>query len=159
MNHRITPTDLRWPIAPALDAIAIARCRQTGARYELEDTVLRGIGWAEDIGAEAAPLHAEIARLTAEKRVADEAAEAARIADELANPRPWRMSKDTLITRITDAGKLAAARTLYGSQNAANKFDFDQMGWCWNTNAKIRGFVAALGLDPDVILARDEFLS
>lgn len=70
----------------------------------------------------------------------------------------WRVNKDTLITRITDAGKLADARTLYGSQNAANKFDFDQMCWCWNTNVKIRGFVTELGLDPDVILARDDFL-
>ena len=49
MNHLITPASVLAPLLPSLDAIATARGRPTGTRYELEDTVLRGIGWAEDI--------------------------------------------------------------------------------------------------------------
>jgi hypothetical protein len=74
----ITATSLAAAL-PSCHALAASRNRPQSEKYELIDTVLIGAGWAEDIGAEAAPLHAEIARLTAEKRAADEA-EAARIA-------------------------------------------------------------------------------
>jgi crotonobetainyl-CoA:carnitine CoA-transferase CaiB-like acyl-CoA transferase len=74
MNQTITPTSVLAPLLPSLDAIAVARGRPTGERYELEDTVLRGIGWAEDIGPEAAQLHAHIAQSIADKAAADEAA-------------------------------------------------------------------------------------
>jgi hypothetical protein len=72
--HIITPTSVLAPLIPLLDAISISRGRTTGTRYELEDTVLRGIGWAEDIGTEAAPLHAQAEALIAAKTAADAAA-------------------------------------------------------------------------------------
>lgn len=93
-NHTITPTSLESPLIPALAAIVAARSnghvviddaywaeRET---IELQQTVIRAGGLAWDIGDEAAaPLHAEIARLTAEKAVADAAAAAeAAISDE-----------------------------------------------------------------------------
>lgn len=65
-------------LAPTLATLAKAH-GVTATSFELEDTVLRAGGFAWDIGAEAAPLHTEIARLTAEKASADEA-ERARIA-------------------------------------------------------------------------------
>lgn len=74
MNHSITPISTLAPLLPSLDAIAQSRGRAPSLRYELEDTVLRGTGWAEDIGSEAAPLHAQAAQLLADKAAADETA-------------------------------------------------------------------------------------
>jgi len=80
--HGVASTQVMIDLQTALDAIAVARSRPTGDRYELEDTVLRGIGWAEDIGTDAAPLHAQAAQIIADEEAAREAA---RIAAE-ANP-------------------------------------------------------------------------
>jgi hypothetical protein len=63
-----------------------------------------------------------------------------------------------MIERIKAAGKLAQARTIYAAQSAADQFDFDQMAWFWNTNARMIGFVQALGLNADEILAPDPYL-
>jgi hypothetical protein len=83
--HAITPTSHLAPLIPACAAIAQARgYTGTADRYELEDTVLRGGGFAWDIGSEAAPLHAEIARLTSEKAAADAAARAQAELDRIA---------------------------------------------------------------------------
>jgi hypothetical protein len=75
MNHLITPTSVLAPLLPSLDAIARARgYTGTPDRAELEDEVLRMGGYAWPIGAEAAPLHAQIEQLIADKAAADEAA-------------------------------------------------------------------------------------
>jgi hypothetical protein len=164
MNHTITPASFLAPLLPPLAAIVAARNGPPDCdRFELEDTVLRAyrdgamVG-AWDIGAEAAPLHAEIARLTEEKRVADEAAEAARRAYELANPQPWRVSKDTLIGRVLEAGALPQVMAALASQSPEQQFVFAQSAWFWSNNATLRGLCAALGLDADAILAPDPYL-
>ena len=157
MNHHITTTSLAAAL-PACHAIAASRNRPQSERYELIDSVLIGTGWAEDIGAEAAPLHAQIEFLIAEKKAADEAARLAQEAYDLANPRPWRVSKDTLISRVLAAGKLPEVMAALASQTPEQQFVFEHSAWFWSTNATLRGLCTALGMDPDAILARDEFL-
>jgi hypothetical protein len=99
MNHIITTSALA-PLLPTLAALVAARGGPADCdRYELEDTVLRAGGYAWDIGAEAAPLHAQIARLLADKAAADEAA---RLAAE-ANPSPEQIWWTKLNGTITDA--------------------------------------------------------
>jgi hypothetical protein len=85
MNNVITSSLYLSPLLPLLAALVSARNGPPDCeRFELEDTVLRAGGFAWDIGSEAAPLHAEIARLTEEKRAADEAARVQANADEAA---------------------------------------------------------------------------
>jgi len=116
MNHIFTHTLTGWSLSKvgpisddlptALDAIAVARSRPTGDRYELEDTVLRGIGWAEDIGTDAAPLHAQAAQIIADEEAAREAA---RIAAE-ANPSvPFAVSRRQLFLALAAIGVTRAA--------------------------------------------------
>jgi hypothetical protein len=112
MNHIFTYTTTGWslykvgPIASDLPTalLAIARARGftgTANRAELEDEVLRMGGYAWPIGAEAAPLHAQIAQLIADKAAADEAA---RLYAE-AHPSPeqiwWGKLNGTLIDATT----------------------------------------------------------
>ena len=158
MNHVITQTDYRWPLAQSLQGIVTARGGPANCdRYELEDSVLRAGGFAWDIGAEASPLHAEIARLTAEK-AADDAAERAHIA--ALPPQPWRVTKDTIIGRVSAEGKLPQVMAALASQSQEDQFVWANSAWFWSNNATLRGLCAhpAIGLDADVVLAPDPFL-
>lgn len=90
MNHTVTAQSHLAPLLPSLQCLVAARNGPANCdRFELEDTVLRAGGFAWDIGSEAAaPLHAEIARLTEEKEAADAAAAAeAAISDETLKAR------------------------------------------------------------------------
>ena len=73
-------------------------------------------------------------------------------------PRPWRVSKDTLISRVLAAGKLPEVMAALASQTPEQQFVFEHSAWFWSTNATLRGLCTALGMDPDAILARDECL-
>jgi len=66
-----------------------------------------------------------------------------------------KVSKDTLMSRIAAAGKLADAQTIYASQSDVEKFAWDSYQWFWSDNQQIIGFSQVLGLDPKVILAVD----
>ncbi len=159
MNNSISITDKQFPAAlPACHAIASSRNRPQSERYELIDSVLIGQGWAEDIGGESVALHAQIEFLIAEKKAADEAARLAQEAYDLANPQPWRVSKDTLISRVLAVGKLPEVMAALAQQTAEQQFVFEHSAWFWSTNPTLRGLCTALGMDPDVIMARDEFL-
>lgn len=103
MNHTITPQSHLAPLLPSLQSLATAWVPSladrlvTCERFELEDGVLRACGYAWPIGDEAAaPLHAEIARLDAEKKATDAAAAAnAAISDEtLTNRIIWRRREE-----------------------------------------------------------------
>lgn len=99
-----------WPLAPSLQSL-VTSCGgpPNCARFELEDTVLRAGGFAWDIGSDAAaPLHAEIARLTAEKEAADAAAAAEdAISDETLKARiaMRRWEQESAGCEVTLAGE------------------------------------------------------
>jgi len=85
MNHRITPTNTLAALLPALDALALSLGRPVSERYEIEDGVVRGQGWAEPVGdAVTAPFHAQIAQIQADAEAARAAAAAQAEADRLA---------------------------------------------------------------------------
>ena len=65
-----------------------------------------------------------------------------------------KVQKDTLIQRIAEAGKVAEAAALYASQSDADKFVWDGSAWFWDDNPAIIAMAQALGLDPDVVLAK-----
>lgn len=71
---------------------------------------------------------------------------------------PWRVSKDTLISRVLAAGNLPEVMAALSAQTPEQQFVFEHSAWFWSTNATLRGLCTALGMDPDEIMARDEFL-
>jgi hypothetical protein len=74
-------------------------------------------------------------------------------------PQPYRVSKDTIVSRVNDANKVPDLMTLLASLPAEQKFLWDNFAWFWSTNPTIVGMCQQLGLDPAVILAPDPYLT
>jgi hypothetical protein len=70
----------------------------------------------------------------------------------------WRVSKDTMLMRVKELGALSAVMQLIQAQSPEDQFFFANSAWFWSNNEQIRGMIAYLGLDPDVIMDHDEFL-
>ena len=71
----------------------------------------------------------------------------------------WRVSKDTIITRLSaNPGDLANVMAALGTQSAEQQFIFTQSAWFWSDNDTLRGLCAALGIDAEALLDRDPFL-
>jgi len=107
------------------------------------------------VGAEAEHDEMSQAELAALKATHAEA-----LASYLARPIPWRVSKDTLISRVLEAGKLPEVMAALAAQSEEQQFVFSQSAWFWSSNATLRGLCASpsIGLDADAILARDPYL-
>ena len=73
-------------------------------------------------------------------------------------PAPYRVSKDTITTRVLDAGKLPDLMTLIASLPAEQQFLWTNYAWFWNNNQTVIAMCAQLGLDPAIILAPDPYL-
>lgn len=73
-------------------------------------------------------------------------------------PAPWRVSKDTLVSRIP-VEVLPVVMAALAQQSPEQQFLFNQSAWFWSTNANLRGLAQALNLDADALLAPDPFLS
>jgi len=73
------------------------------------------------------------------------------------SPTPHRVSKDTMLVRVEAAGKVAEVMGLIEALPPDEQFLFTNFAWFWSDNARIRAMCAAVGVDPDVILAEDEF--
>ena len=71
---------------------------------------------------------------------------------------PHRVTKDTITSRVLEAGKLPDLIALISSLPADQQFLWSGFSWFWSSNATIRGMAAQLGLDPDQILAPDPYL-
>lgn len=71
----------------------------------------------------------------------------------------WRVSKDTLMSRVVASGNLSGVMGALGSQSAEDQFVWNQSAWFWSDNLRIRGLCAALGVNADALLAPDEFLT
>jgi len=74
-------------------------------------------------------------------------------------PERWRVSKDTMLGRVEAAGMIPAAMAAIGSMPEQTQFLWTNFAWFWSDNAQLVAMCNALGLDPAVILARDEFLA
>ncbi len=74
-------------------------------------------------------------------------------------PAPYRVSKDTITTRVLDAGKLPDLMTLIASLPAEQQFLWTNYAWFWNNNQTVIAMCAQLGLDPAIVLAPDPYLT
>ena len=74
-------------------------------------------------------------------------------------PQPYRVSKDTITTRVLDAGKLPDLMTLIAGLPAEQQFLLTNYAWFWNNNQTVLAMCAQLGLDPAIILAPDPYLT
>ena len=70
----------------------------------------------------------------------------------------WRVSKDTLISRVVAADRLPDVMAALAAQPAADPFIWYQSAWFWSDNPRIRGLCTALGLDAEALLAADPYL-
>lgn len=74
-------------------------------------------------------------------------------------PKPYRVSKDTITSRVLDAGKVADLMTLIASLPSEQQFLWTNYAWFWSNNSTVLGMCSQLGLDPAIILAPDPYLS
>jgi len=72
---------------------------------------------------------------------------------------PYRVSKDTITSRVLDAGKLPDLMTLIDGLPPEQQFLWDNYAWFWNNNQTVIAMCAQLGLDPAVVLAPDPYLT
>jgi hypothetical protein len=70
----------------------------------------------------------------------------------------YRVSKDTITSRVIEAGKLPDLIALIAGLPADQQFLWTNFAWFWNTNTTVAGMCAQLGLDPAVILAKDPYI-
>jgi hypothetical protein len=72
---------------------------------------------------------------------------------------PYRVSKDTIVSRVDAAGKLTDLMTMIAGLTAEQQFLWDNYAWFWNNNPTVNAMCVQLGLDPAVILAPDPYLT
>jgi hypothetical protein len=72
---------------------------------------------------------------------------------------PYRVSKDTIVSRIVAAQKLDDLITLTNGLPEDQAYLWNNFAWFWSTNPTIVGMCQQLGLDPAVILAPDPYLT
>jgi hypothetical protein len=71
---------------------------------------------------------------------------------------PYRVSKDTITSRVLDAGKISDLMAVINGLPAEQQFLWTNYAWFWNDNPTAIAICAQLGLDPAVILAPDPYL-
>jgi len=74
-------------------------------------------------------------------------------------PQPYRVSKDTITSRVLDAGKIPDLMAVIDGLPAEQQFLWTNYAWFWNTNQTAIAICVQLGLDPAIILAPDPYLS
>jgi hypothetical protein len=74
-------------------------------------------------------------------------------------PAPYRVSKDTITSRVLDAGKIPDLMAVIAGLSEEEQFLWTNYAWFWNTNPTALAICAQLGLDPEVILAPDPYLT
>jgi hypothetical protein len=72
---------------------------------------------------------------------------------------PYRVSKDTIVSRVNDAGKVADLMTVIAGLPPEQQFLWTNYAWFWNNNPTAIAICQQLGLDPAVILAPDPYLT
>ena len=81
------------------------------------------------------------------------------VVNPLPPPQPYRVSKDTITSRVLDAGKIPDLMAVIDGLNAEEQFLWTNYAWFWNNNPTAIAICAQLGLDPAVILAPDPYLT
>lgn len=74
-------------------------------------------------------------------------------------PQPYKVSKDTIITRLISLNSITQAMTAISTLTAEEQFIWTNSAWFWSNNQAITNMCIQLGLDPAVILAQDPYFS
>lgn len=74
-------------------------------------------------------------------------------------PEPYRVSKDTIVSRISQFNKLPDLINLTSSLPTDQKYLWDHFAWFWSNNQTVRAMAVQMNLDPDAVLAPDPFLN
>ena len=72
---------------------------------------------------------------------------------------PYRVSKDTIMSRVLEAGKVSDLMAVIAALSAEDQFLWTNYAWFWNTNQTAISICQQLGLDPVIVLAPDPYLS
>jgi len=73
-------------------------------------------------------------------------------------PQPYRVSKDTIVSRVNDAGKIDDLIALIAGMSSAQQFFWTNFAWFWSNNPTLLAVCQQLGLDPAIVLAPDPYL-
>lgn len=73
-------------------------------------------------------------------------------------PTRYRVSKDTLMSRVAAAGDqyVLALDDVLQAQPRARQILWRDFAWFHSDNQSVRGLIAHIGLDPEVILAPED---
>lgn len=71
-------------------------------------------------------------------------------------PPPYRVSRDTIWNRVKAAIGPDSAAAIIAAMTDAQRYDWFGNSWFWSHNEAVRGFISAIGLDPDAIMSRDD---
>ncbi len=74
-------------------------------------------------------------------------------------PQPCRVSKDTIISRVTELGALSLVMSALAQQTPEHQFVWTHSAWFWSDNATLRGLCHAIGLDAEAVLAPDPYIT
>lgn len=74
-------------------------------------------------------------------------------------PQPYRVSKDTIISRVTELGALSLVMSALAQQTPEHQFVWTHSAWFWSDNATLRGLCHAIGLDAEAVLAPDPYIT
>lgn len=72
--------------------------------------------------------------------------------------KPYRVSKDTIVSRVGEAGKITELMATISGLTAEQQFFWTNFAWFWSNNPTVNGLCQQLQLDPNIILAPDPFL-
>lgn len=72
--------------------------------------------------------------------------------------QPHRVSKDTIVSRISSAGKVGDLMTLIAGLSPEQQFLWDNYSWFNSDNQIVVQMCQQIGLDPAVILAVDPYI-
>lgn len=77
---------------------------------------------------------------------------------EITRTESFRVSKETMIRRVRDLGKLSNMRALIGTLSLDKQFEFNQLTSFDSNDPEIVNGLTALGLRPGEILAPDPLM-
>jgi len=74
-------------------------------------------------------------------------------------PQPYRVSKDTIVTRLISLNAVGQVISTISNLSSEQQFIWTNSAWFWSNNQAIIDICSQLGLDANVVLAKDPYFS
>lgn len=74
-------------------------------------------------------------------------------------PEPYRVSKDTIVTRLISLNAIGQVISTISNLNSEQQFIWTNSAWFWSNNQTLIDLCNQLGLDSNVILAKDPYFN